>query len=303
VARKDDVTYTARPELRQPVMVIALDGWVDGGQAATGTLSFLRRKLRPRKLAEIHPGRFYVYQVPGQLSLRPHCRIENGLLTEYRRQHNVFYYWINSEAGQDVILFQGAEPNLNWDDYCAAVLRVAGEFGVSRIYMLGGVLDKVPHTREPAVSSVCTGRELRDELLHYGVGFTDYEGPGGVRTALLDHCRRRGVDMAMLHVRATYYPEFNMVIAHNPKAIRALVILLQKMLHLPLDISELDRKSRDFEAHLSYLALQNSELKAYVEALERDYRQSDTPEVQDWLSADEAIQAAEEFLRGYFEER
>jgi len=148
------------------------------------------------------------------------------------------------------------------------------------------------------VSSVCTSRELRDELLHYGIGFTDYEGPGGVRTALLHLARRRGIEMAVLHVRATYYPEFNMVIARNPKAIRALVVRLQKLLHLPVDLAELDRKSRDFESKISYMALQNRELKIYIEALEQEYGDS-LENSPDLFSADDAIQAAEEFLRGY----
>ena len=301
MARKSDVVYSAHPELREPVMVVALDGWVDGGEAATGTANFLRRRLRPRKLAEIPVGRFHVYQVPGQLSLRPYSRVEQGLLTEYKPPRNIFYYWVNTEGDRDVIVFQGTEPNLNWDDYCAAILKVAEDFGVVRIYMLGGVLDKTPHSRNPRVSSVCTGRELRDELVQYGIGFTDYEGPGGVRTTLLHLSRRWGLEMAILHVRATYYPEFNMVIAHNPKAIRALVVRLQKMLQLPIDLAELDRKARDFESRIGYMALQNRELKAYIEGLEQEYSDSDTGDPE-WLSADDAIQAAEEFLRGNSDE-
>ena len=99
------------------------------------------------------------------------------------------------------------------------------------------------------------------------------------------------------------FQKMNEALKEAMKAGRKEEVGIYRMLLSEVKKLAIDRKSRDFEAHLSYLALQNSELKAYVEALERDYRQSDTPEVQDWLSADEAIQAAEEFLRGYFEER
>ncbi len=298
MAGKNDVVYTAHPSLRQPYMVVGLNGWVDGGETATGSLRFLRRKLRPRKLAEIPLGRFHVYQVPGQLSLRPYSRVEEGILKEYRPQRNVFYYWENPHGDRDVILFQGAEPNLNWEQYSAAVLGVAREFEVSRIYMLGGVLDKTPHTREPAVSCVCTSEELRDELAQYGIDPTDYEGPGGVRTTLLYLCQRLHLEMAILHARATYYPEFNMVIAHNPKAIRAVVKRLNRLLLLDLDLGELDRQSSEFEARISYMALQNREFRSYVEALEKEYGEpqpDDTPE----FSPDEAVQAVEELLRDH----
>ena len=298
MAHPSDVAYAAHPSLRQPCMVLALDGWVDGGEAATGSVRFLRRKLRCRKLAEIPLGRFHVYQLPGQLALRPFTRVEEGLLTEYRPQRNVFHYWENPGGERDVILFQGTEPNLNWDDYVAAVLDVARTFGATRIYMLGGVLDKTPHTREPGVSCVSTSLALRDELLGLGIEPVNYEGPAGIRTALAAACQKTGMEMAILHVRATYYPEFNMVIGHNPKAIRALVRRLVRLLGLQLDLGELDAESRDYEARIDHMALRNREFQTYLEALEREYVEPGPHDVPEF-SAGEAVQAVEELLRGF----
>ncbi len=301
MAQKGDLVYTAHPELRQPYMVVALDGWVDGGEAATGSLRYLRRRLRPRKFAEIPVARFHIYQVPGQLSLRPYTRVEDGLLREYRPKRNIFYYWQNPHGERDLILFQGTEPNMNWDDYVQAILDVAVEYGVNRIFMLGGVLDKTPHTREPGVSCVCSTVELRNELQQMDIEPVDYEGPGGVRTLLVHQCQRRDLDMALLHARVTYYPEFNMIIGHNPKAIRALVRKLNQLMSLGLELADLDREAKDFEARISYMALQNRAFRDYVEALEKEYPEA-AMEDADELSADEAIQAAEEFLRGFVDD-
>ena len=124
----------------------------------------------------------------------------------------------------------------------------------------------------------------------------DYEGPGGIRTALVFLCQKLSLDMAVLHARVTYYPEFNMVIAHNPKSIRALVRRLNRILRLDLDLGDLDRETRDFEARMGYFALQNREFRTYVEALEKEYSAAGGDDGSD-LSADEAVQAAEEFLR------
>ncbi len=299
--KKSDVVYAANPTLHRPNMVVALDGWVDGGETATGTIRYLRRKLRPRKLAEIPPGRFNIYQIPGQLSLRPYTRVEDGLLKEYRPKRNIFYYWKNPLGESDVVLFQGTEPNLNWDDYVGAILEVARKFDVSRIYMLGGVLDKIPHTREPNITCVCTTSRLRDELLPFGIEPVDYEGPGGVRTDLVHQCQRLSIEMAILHARVTYYPEFNMVIAHNPKAIRSIVKRLKRLLGLNLDLADLDRESRDFEAKIGYMVAQNREFQSYVEALEKEYQEHDIDDVSEW-SADQTVQAAEDFLRGYVDD-
>jgi len=278
-------------------MVVALDGWVDGGEASTGAAEFLRRKLRARKMAEMPVDPFHIYQVPGQLSLRPHSRVEDGLLKEYLPPRNVFSYWVNPLHEQDVVLFQGTEPNMNWPDYASALLEVAQEYDVARIYMLGGVLDKTPHTREPVVSCVCTSADVRDELSRYGIGTIDYEGPGGIRTALVSQCRRVGIEMAILHVRATYYPEFNVVIPHNPKAIRSLVRQLNALLRLGIDTSELDSQVQDYEGRLAHMTQQNHEFRSYIEELEKDYEETgfvDGP----GLSAHDAIRAAEDFLRG-----
>ncbi len=299
--KKSNLVYAAHPVLREPKMVLALDGWVDGGEAATGSIRFLRRKLRPRKLAEIPPDRFHIYQVPGQLSLRPYSRVVEGLVSEYRPPRNLFHYWQNPEAEQDLILFQGTEPHMHWDDYTEAILHLAQEFGVRRMYMLGGVLDKTPHTREPGISSVCSNAELRDELRAHGIEPLDYEGPGGIRTALVHRCQRLPLEMAVLHARVTYYPEFNLVITHNPKAIRALVRKLNRMLGLGLDLADLDRETTDFEARMSYFALQNREFRTYVEALEKEYPMSAADEAPE-LNPDDAVQAAEEFLRGHPED-
>ncbi len=293
---KNDVVYSAHPILRHPIMVLALDGWVDGGEAATGSLQYLRRKLKPRKFAEIPAGRFQINQVPGQLSLRPYSHVEDGLLKVYRPQRNTFYYWENPYGERDVVLFQGSEPNMCWDDYCKAIMQVAREYEVSRIYMLGGVLDKTPHTREPAVSSVSTSALLRDELRHLDIEPVDYEGPAGIRTALVHMCQKLSVEMAVLHVRVTYYPEFNLVIAHNPKAVRALVKRLDRLIDLHLDLADLDKETKDFESRIGYMALRNREFRDYIEALEKEYPATASDDGVD-LFAGDAVEAAEEFLR------
>jgi hypothetical protein len=89
-----------------------------------------------------------------------------------------------------------------------------------------------------------------------------------------------------------------MVIAHNPKAIRALVRRLNKLLDLRLDLGDLDKETKDFEARIGYMALQNREFRTYVEALEKEYPATGGDDFVD-LTADGAVQAAEEFLRGH----
>lgn len=299
--KQGNFTGTEKPVLRHPCLVVGIGGWVDGGDAATGSLRYLVRKLKAKKLAEIPIDRFHIYQVPGQLSLRPEIKIEDGLLKEHRYPANEFFYYVNPGADHDLILFLGTEPNLNWKEYAGAILSVYEEFGADRIYLLGGVLDKTPHTREPGVSCACSSELLRDEMLKYGMVPSDYQGPGRFGTTLLYICQKKGVPLASLTARATYYPEFNIIIPHNPKSIRAVVARLNSLLQLNLDLADLDRESEEFEAKISFMASQNAEFQAYVEQLEKDYVEIKYEEPLD-LSEKEAVQLAEEFLKEKREE-
>jgi len=291
-----NVIIAERPRLRRPYMVCGLSGWVDGGESASGSTRYLIKKLKAQKFAEIPIDRFHIFQMPGELSQRPKIKIEDGLLKEHRFPRNQFYYMVNPDADNDLILYLGMEPNLNWTEYAEAILSVANEFGVARIYLLGGVLDKTPHTREPGVSCACSSAELREEMLKYGTYYSHYEGPGSFGTTLLHSCRQKQMPMVILIARATYYPEFNIIIPRNPKAIRAVVRRLSSLLRLYLDISDLDREAEELEAKLDFMASHNPEFQAYVEELEKDFTEVRYEEPLD-ISASEAVRLAEEFLR------
>ena len=291
-----NVIIAERPRLRRPYMVCGLSGWVDGGESASGSTRYLIKKLKAQKFAEIPIDRFHIFQMPGELSQRPKIKIEDGLLKEHRFPRNQFYYMVNPDADNDLILYLGMEPNLNWAEYAGAILSVANEFGVARIYLLGGVLDKTPHTREPGVSCACSSAELGEEMLKYGIQYSNYEGPGSFGTTLLHFCQQKQMPMASLIARATYYPEFNIIIPHNPKAIRAMVRRLNSLLRLSLDISDLDREAEEFEAKLGFMASHNPEFQTYVEELEKDFVEERYEEPLD-ISASEAVRLAEEFLK------
>lgn len=291
-----NLIISEKPKLRQPYMVCGISGWVDGGEAATGSTQYLIRKLKAKKFAEIPMEKFHIFQVPGQLALRPHIVIEDGRLKEHRFPRNQFFYVVNPNADNDLIFFLGTEPNLNWEEYARAILSVAEEFAVPRIYLLGGVLDKTPHTREPGVFCTCSSEELREEMQRYAIQFSHYEGPGSFGTTLLHFSQKKRIPLVSVIARTTYYPEFNIVIPRNPKAISALVSRLNRLLQLNLDISDLEREVEELEAKLDFMASHNPEFQTYLKELEKDFIEVKYEEPLD-ISASEAVQIAEEFLK------
>ena len=294
--KRGNLIITEKPKLRHPYMVCGISGWLDGGESATGSIKYLVRKLGAKTFAKIPLDKFHVFQVPGQLSLRPHIKIKEGVLKEHRFPKNQFFYWVNPNADNDLILFQGTEPNLNWEEYAEAMLSIAEEFAVTRIYLLGGVLDKTPHTKEPGVSCVCSSEQLKEEMQKYNVQFGNYEGPGRFGTMLLYICQKKRIEMISITARATYYPEFNIIVQRNPKAIRTVIRRLNSLLRLNLESSDLDREVEEFEAKIGFMVSHNPEFQTYVEELEKDFIEVKYEEPLD-ISGDEAVRIAEEFLK------
>ena len=298
---RDNIVFLEKPKLRQPFLVCGMNGWVDGGEAATGSTRYLVRRLGANLFAEIPLEKFHIFQVPGQLSLRPQIKVEDGLLKEHTFPQNQFFYWVNPSAEHDLVLYLGTEPNTNWEEYIENLLNLSADYNVSRIYVLGGVLDKTPHTRETGVFCACSSRELRQEMMKYTMQSSNYEGPGSFATTMLHLSQKRKMPFVSITARATYYPEFNIVIPRNPKAIRAIILRLNGLLHLNLDIADLDQEADELEVKLNFMASHNPEFQAYIEELEKEYVEVKFEAPLD-ITANEAIHLAEEFLKESREE-
>jgi len=301
MTRQSTVLFLEKPELRQPYLICGINGWVDGGEAATGTNQYLIKKLHAKKFAEMPVAHYHVFQVPGQLSLRPEIKIENGLLKKHVMPKNEFFYWLNPSSDHDLILYLGTEPNTNWEEYADNILNLAADYDASRIYVLGGVLDKTPHTREAGVFCACSSKELRQEMVKYAMQSSNYEGPGSFAITMLNLAQKRKMPFVSVIARATYYPEFNIVIPRNPKAIKAIVLRLNDLFHLKLDMSDLDQEASELEVKLNFMASHNQEFQAYIEELEKEFVEVKYEAPLD-ITANEAVLLAEEFLKETREE-
>lgn len=286
------------PSLRNPCLVVGFSGWVDGGQAATGTVKYLMRKMNATAFAEIPVADFNVFQMPGIESLRPHSKTEDGVITEFRPPRNELFYWKRPESapGHDLVLLQGVEPQLRWTEFIGEVLDLAQRLGVVMVYSVGAVLGGVPHTREPTVSCAVSHPALKRDLEQFKVRYSNYEGPATFSTALLVQCRERGLKAVHFNGRAVYYPEFGIVVAYNPMVILALVKRLRVLLGLDVDVSDLEAASRELVERLDSLGSQSAKLREYVAELERNFvEMSYEPPISG--TPDEIVRDAEEFLR------
>ena len=231
----DRLIIQDKPELIAPYILVGLKGWLNAGEVSTGSIDYLRHKLGARSFASIEPAGFYIYQIPSspvEQTTRPLVKIKEGLVKKLDLPRNEFFFW-KSGAAHDLILFLGVEPNLDWPAYAQAIVDVARQFQVPRIYSLGGIFDQVPHTRQTRIMATVSHPRLKDELKTFA-RFTDYEGPSSFNTMLLTIAREQGIEMAGISARTPLYIQ-----DLNTKACYDLMKNVITLAGLDIDLSDL----------------------------------------------------------------
>jgi proteasome assembly chaperone (PAC2) family protein len=256
----------SKPKLRNPRLLLGLSGWMDGGEVSTGSVKCLIDKLGAEKFAQIDPNGFYIYSFPGSMELtalfRPHTRIKNGLVQTYDTPISAFY----CSEQSDLILFLGKEPNLKWEEFAECIFSICTEFNVGIIYFIGSIAGLVPHTREPRLFCSVSKPELKETFKHYGIKFSNYEGPASIVTYLTYCCSKRNLDMVSLVATTPAYVQ-----GTNPKCIEGVTRRLAGMLDLEVDLDDLRNISDEFERKLSDVVQEQPELESNIHKLEEDY--------------------------------
>jgi len=270
------------PKMPGARMVLALNGWMDGGEVSTGTVGWLIEQLNAEQIAHMEPDPFYLVNFPGSMEVtamfRPHVDINDGLIDEYREATNTFF----AAPQHNLLLFQGEEPNNAWQLYSECVFHVAQQVGVESVYFIGSFGGAVPHTREPRLFAPVSDAAIKPKLETLGIKFSNYEGPASVATHLLTRASNAGVTMANLSAEIPAYIE-----GINAKSIEAVARKLAALLDLPLNFDQLRKTSDRWEKRLSKAVAKKEELLEHIQKLEEDYDHEvfDTqmPDLKDFL--------------------
>jgi proteasome assembly chaperone (PAC2) family protein len=150
------------------------------------------------------------------------------------------------------------------------------------IYFIGSVAGLVPHTREPRIFCSVSDAALKEKLKHYGMKFTDYEGPASFATYLTANCSERGLKMISLVATVPIYVQGN-----NPRCIETITRYLANILGLQIELDDLRDTSDDFEKRLSDAIQEQPELAESIRKLEENYDNeifdSEMEDLKKWL--------------------
>jgi proteasome assembly chaperone (PAC2) family protein len=269
------------PELTDPVMIAAFEGWNDAGEAATSAVEHLARVWKAEPFAALDPEDYYDFQVN-----RPTV----GLDSDGRRRVT----WPTTRLlaarvpslGRDVVIVDGIEPSMRWRGYAVELLQCADRLGVTALITVGALLADVPHTRPIPITSTSDDPTMLEDL---DVEQSRYEGPTGIVGVLHDAWRRAGLRSASLWATVPAYVPG----APSPKAALALIERTSAMLQTWVPTTDLEIAASSYERQVSELVDADEETASYVAGLEErhDAEGGTVP------SAETIAEEVERFLR------
>ncbi len=280
------------PDLVDPVMVVALEGWIDAGVAAANAMSVLLTAADADTVAVFDADRLLDHR-----ARRPIMQLVNGVVTEL--------IWPATElragtdgAGNDLLLLVGAEPDFEWHAFCAGVVALAEQFGCRMVVTLGAYPAPVPHTRATNLAVTTSSVELSNQLHGYVRGTLDV--PAGIQTALDVALNDAGIPTLGLWAQVPHY------VSSMPYPAGSVALLegLAELTGLEIPTGELPGEARAARLRLDELVGENSQHQSMVAQLEEMADQGlggpDEPPTFgfDHLpSGDELAAELEEFLR------
>ena len=281
------------PPLDEPVMLLAMSGWVDA--ASVGTDAADRVAAGGDTIVEFDPDALFDYR-----SSRPQLHFRDGDLEEIvwpelAIRHRVI-------AGRDILVMTGSEPDFRWMQLAEESASLAQRLGVARLVTVGSVPAALPHTIEPRVMTTASTPELitdQDTVLPGTLVV-----PGAAVSVLRDRLVRAGVSAVGYWAQVPHY--LNRPWHHG---VLALLERVQRHTGLPLDLDELRSavvaQTQELERNLA----ERPEAKEYVDKLEEIVADADAEGLESWTptgpldsdgipSADELAAEVERFLRG-----
>lgn len=266
MAHEDSLTILNAPSMPGATLLLALTGWMDGGEVSTGTVKRLMDGRDLTAIGRIKSGGFYIDNFPGPMEvaelLRPSVHYEGGLVTSFELPRNDFY----ADPKANLAFFIGKEPNIDWPGFADCIFDVVKRLGVSRIIFMGSFGGSVPHTREPRLFGSVSERRLLPLLKQHGLRPSDYKGPASFASYLLWRSHRESVEMLSIAAEIPGYLE-----GQNPLSIEAVTRRLGRMMALKVDLAKLREASTDWEMRVTQEVEKNDKLAESVRKLEEEY--------------------------------
>jgi proteasome assembly chaperone (PAC2) family protein len=265
------------PSLVAPVLITALDGWVDAAAAATTAASHIGGE------GEV-VATFDLDELLDYRARRPVLDVVDGELKSLAWSELTVRHARTDR--RDLLVLTGPEPDFRWRALSASILDLALRLGVVEAISLGSLGLGVPHTRPTQI----TATSSRPEILRPEDQRTEglLRVPAAAVSVIEMTLRDNGIPTAGFFAQTPHY-----VTATYAPAVLALVERLGRHLGYAFPLGSLPDDARSQREQLDEIVEQRPEIKEYVERLEAAFQPG-------WSipSGDELASEIERYLRG-----
>lgn len=207
--------------LHAPIMVVALRGWFDVAEVATGAIDELVSERVAPVVAAIDPDPFFDFTQE-----RPEVYLDDEDDRRLRWPTNEFRLVRNPGRAHDLVVLAGVEPHLRYATFADCIISVARRLECSVVVTVGAAAEAVPHTRPPLV----VGSSTNDGLVRaLGLSRPTYQGITGLVGVLQERLDRAGLPAVSLRVGVPHY----LGNARHPMSSAALLQHLEHVLDVP----------------------------------------------------------------------
>lgn len=241
-----------------PVMLVALQGFLDAGNAAALAVRHLLATDQGRVVASFAVDELYDYR-----ARRPPLTFHEDHYTDYDPPRlNVRR--MSDSGGASFLLLAGPEPDVRWEAFAKAVRRVVDAFGVSLVVALGSVPMAAPHTRPVQLTNHATDARL---LVQENVWRGQIRVPSSAQALLEVRLGEWGHDAMGFVAHVPHY----VAGVDYPAAAVALLGAVADVTGLTWDVEELRGAAEAKQVEIAWSLRDSPEVAEEVKGLEQQY--------------------------------
>jgi predicted ATP-grasp superfamily ATP-dependent carboligase len=246
------------PALGRPILIQALTGFVDAGNASRLAREHLLTTLDSQVIATFDADQLMDYRSrrPAMIFVEDHW--------EYYDDPKLELHMLRDDSGTPFLLLAGPEPDLQWERFIEAIIGVLQQFGGRLSVGLNAIPMAVPHTRPSGVTAHATRREL---ITGYQPWLQRVQVPGSAGNLLEYRLGQRGFDAMGFAVHVPHY----LAQAEFPAAAEALLSCVSRSTGLMLPTTDLHVAAEAVRTDVDKQVAQSEEAAGLVRALEQQY--------------------------------
>lgn len=282
------------PELRDaedgegPVLVIALDGFLDAGNASALAITHLLAQDAGRVVASFDVDELHDYR-----ARRPPMSFIENRYADFDAPRLAVRLSRDAQ-GVSFLVLSGPEPDIRWEAWARAVREVVKAFGVRLQISIGSVPMAVPHTRPVMLTNHATAQRL---LVQENMWSGELRIPSSAQSLLELRMGEWGHDsMGFVAHIPHYLAQFD-----YPEASASLLTAVGESAGLVWDLSALHEAAAARRVEIGQQIADSADVREVVSGLEQQYDAFEAGRAGNLLADDAPLPSGDE-LGAQFEQ-